>query len=202
VLERIPLFDRPSINYYWATAQTYPLQEPYALGHLERQNVEAICPSYLDQITNIRKPRIRPLFPGYIFFKVKENENYNFIHNTYGILRLLTLCGTENIPAKIPDSFIDSLEQQVIAKNKEFGWSPTPTIPVGTKVRVKEGNPFFDHTSIVTWSKDQRIKLLFCMLGGEHELEFHVDDVEILELPQVPINGRGIARIGETIVAS
>lgn len=165
---------------YWTVAQTQPSQETRALVNLRRQGFEAFFPFYLFE-TKHKKTIVRAVFPNYVFIQLNVDEaKWGPINNTYGISRILTCCGANDryqVPYKLPDRFIDSLRPYLRSSNSLRG---SVLLPAGTQVRVLRG-VLQNHMAIVKWSDEDRVKLLFMILGRQVEVEFALEDVEAIE---------------------
>lgn len=165
---------------YWTVAQTQPAQETRALENLRRQGYEAFFPFYLFE-TRHKKTVVRAVFPNYVFIRLADdNKTWGPINNTYGISRILTCCGAVNrypMPYKVPEGFIDSLRPYLRSSNSLRG---SILIPAGTSVKVLRG-VLQNHHAVVTWSDEERVGLLFMILGRQIEVEFALGDVEVIE---------------------
>jgi len=161
---------------YWGCAQTNPSQEGLALRNLRRQSFNALFPFFLGR-TKWRHYTTRPLFPGYVLIELNPERNWSPINGTPGIHHLLTNTTKtdELIPARIPNSFINSLSRILVSNPDNV------VIPLGTKVRILAGGAWNNKESYISESSHDRIKVLFLLLGKEVEVEFMSEQVEVLE---------------------
>ncbi len=76
---------------YWLVANTKPHKENLACVNLVRQGFEVFFPKIYKAnfVLNKKTPKLKPLFPGYIFVSVKPEVNWTKIHNTFGIKQVL-----------------------------------------------------------------------------------------------------------------
>lgn len=159
---------------FWGAAHVYPNSERIALENLKRQDYNCFCPFFLSRITGTKNFRSQPLFAGYVFIEIEEDRPWGPINSTNGIIRLLaTKVGDMLIAQRVPLDFVNSLKR-IIVRNPDID---RQVIEEGACVRVLKGS-LRDHKAIVTWSKDERLKLLFSLLGREVEVEMGIMDVE------------------------
>lgn len=158
----------------WLCAQTRPLLEVQALRHLHNQQFKSFFPFFIQQAKTKRVKR--PLFPGYVFVEIPEDRSWAPINSTYGILKVLTRkSGDYTVPQILPIAFMTSLARHIIATDKWLGSEIKP----GTKVRITKG-ALTDQEAIVNWSAQDRVGLLFAIMGREVELEFQTDDLAVV----------------------
>ena len=119
-----------------------------------------------------------PLFPGYLFVEILQDQRWVPIRSTYGINKLLTRTAADSEylePAVIADSFINDL-MLCSTRKDEREWRLDP----GTTVRIERG-PFSQFTgTLASWSSSDRCKLLVWMLGRETTVEVHPADISTL----------------------
>lgn len=126
------------VTSHWLLLQVKPRQELRAIENLERQKGECYCPQI--QVEKlIRGKRIQveePLFPGYVFIKVKVEGkalNYTNIRSSRGVSKIV---GFGMDPIRIPESLILEIkrrEQKNIVVNTE-------NLPqAGDKVDILDG---------------------------------------------------------------
>ena len=117
----------------WAVVNTQPHREHIAFENLQRQDFCAYCPlikmrrSHARRVTEV----LRPLFPGYLFVKIRPDlQRWRPILSTYGV-RTLVRCGEG--PSLIDDAFVQSLKAREVD-----GVIVRPSSPyrVGQQVRM------------------------------------------------------------------
>jgi len=158
----------------WICAQTRPLLESQALRHLNNQKYESFFPFYFEKTKT--KKILRPLFPGYLFVKLLEDQPWMPLNNTYGIHRVMTRkVGDYTIPHVMPTAFMESISRRIISADRWLGQE----IDIGTRVRVTKG-ALADQEALVRWKKEDRIRLMFAIMGREVEVEFSMDDIAVV----------------------
>ncbi len=164
---------------YWSCAQVVARQERRAVINLRRQGLEAMYPFFMG--LNHRGESVsEPLFPGYIFLQIAATRTWSVVNSTYGILRLLV----ENDPAGIPrpchihGEFADSLAECYRSLRPNPSGSPAAgaLLEEGAAVRILRG-AFKDHNAEVEWSREDRLGLLFTILGRRARVELDRQDV-------------------------
>lgn len=77
----------------WIIVQTKSNNETKASFNLKRQGYEVFFPRIIKPFFSFNKftNRIKPLFPGYIFVNLKENQNWIQINSTFGVKSILKL---------------------------------------------------------------------------------------------------------------
>lgn len=147
----------------WYVVNTLPHQESRAEINLHRQGYRAWLPSIKRLRRHARKiDTVRsPLFPGYLFVELDENEAWSPINGTFGVRRLL--CHREH-PLPVPARFIDALRQTL----DEEGLVAVPeTLKPGQKVRLIAG-PLVDCVgTLLHLAAQGRVALLLSLLGQE-----------------------------------
>lgn len=177
----------------WTCAQTYPTEEANALRHLQNQKYEAFFPYFFFKPKR-GASRAKPLFPGYVFVRVRDDQLWMPIQNTHSVKHLLTRFEDITVgirpgnlspeqryktPWIVPENFIASMARCVVSADKALG----SALNAGMRARVKEGPDakkgiFAGHEAVVRWRDGVRLALLFSLMGREVEVEFHVSEVE------------------------
>ena len=150
----------------WYAVHTHVNKESLSEINLIRQNFITYLPKYKKIIKHARKIStvVRPLFPRYLFVKMDlVKQRWNLINSTYGVNVLITM---EEKPVKILDKIINEIKSydnsDVIANI-----SPYSSMTMGEEVNILEGifsgrKAIFDGLT-----DDNRIKVLFNLLGKE-----------------------------------
>lgn len=121
----------------WYAVHTRSRHEKQVDSFLSDKGIETFLP--LINTLSRRRDRKKfvdiPLFPGYIFVHVDEDEEHiSSIRYTRGVARIL---GTDiNRPTSIPDKQILDIKTIIESKVK---LDPFPYLKKGTRVRVKSG---------------------------------------------------------------
>lgn len=95
----------------WYVIHTKPRQEQRALENLKRQGFHAWLPTI--EVEKLRRGKlsrvIEPMFSRYLFIQLdKTQTNWSPIRSTLGVSKLVSF---GNVPAVVPDSLIDALQQ-------------------------------------------------------------------------------------------
>ena len=148
----------------WIVARNKPNQDKIALLNLERQNFEFFQPKFK---TNSRRQNkfneiIKPVFPGYIFIAINQDENnWHKINNTRGISRVLVF-GSE-IPL-IRSELIEALKHRFSIDHVSRA---AETFKVGMNAEITNG-PFAQLIGkIDEINANQRIWILLDVLGTQ-----------------------------------
>lgn len=155
----------PRVLSTWIVVRVKQGRERYAARNVRRQGHRAFAP-YVGEEDTIRQ---EALFPGYIFV---EGPDWYYLQSTYGCLYPLMM-GDD--PAYMPIKEMRKLlkaadEEGVITIGKE---KFTP----GQHVKVKLGAWQGFEGVYIRGTPQQRVRVLFKLLGGEHELEFNRTDI-------------------------
>lgn len=144
----------------WFAVQIKPNGLALAQRNLARQGFAVFAPMRRGS-GKPRTPRLKPLFPGYVFtqFEPRSSDWYR-INSTRGVLRLIV--GPERPPRALPDAFIAALR----ARCEEDGTVVAgPDLSRGDTVEVVAG-PFADLVSTVeALDADGRLQLLVELMG-------------------------------------
>ena len=149
-------------NLKWYLAQLKPGGLQKACQHLERQDFEAFMP--LHNATVRRRGMLqtvkKPLFPGYLFVGVNEEQYLRPVNATRGVSKLVSMDGKE--PVRVPEKLIGDLQLQT----KNGDWAPElEQFEVGQGVEIISG-PFAGFRArISAVSEADRIYVLLDMIG-------------------------------------
>jgi transcription antitermination factor NusG len=119
----------------WFAVQVVPQHEKQVASMLEYKGYELFLPTYLSKRYWSDRVKVleRPLFPGYVFCRLRE-MSLGSVCMTPGVVRIL---GAGPNSTSIPDAEIEA-----IARAVRSGLDICPFIPyarVGQHVRVKQG---------------------------------------------------------------
>lgn len=165
-----------STEPFWAAAHTYTLQEDRAVKNLRRQGFQAFSPELVQYRPTRRAPYRGPMFPGYLFVQISDEVPWGSINSTIGIIRLLASTHGATgapVPGRLSDKFISTLQGCLVQDYRGH-----EVVRTGASVRVLNG-PFTGLFPVVTWSKDDRLGLLFRIFNQEIDIEFSLADVEV-----------------------
>ncbi len=144
----------------WYLIQCKPRQENRAREHLVRQGFECFSPTLtVESLTSGKlKSHVQPLFPGYLFTRVKAQDNWTALHSTRGVTRIVGFCGR---PCRVDDSIIEGLQKRCAGEPEIRYWS------AGDKVKVKLGDQSALDAIFVSMDGDERVVLLLAMMNRE-----------------------------------
>jgi transcription antitermination factor NusG len=120
----------------WLAAYTRSKHEHRVARQLGQKNLEYLLPTYerLTRWSDRIKRVDAPLFPGYIFVNICEQERVLLLE-TLGIVQLVSVAGE---PASLSD---DDVERLRLCSFGSSDVEPHPYLKIGRRVRVTHG-PF------------------------------------------------------------
>ena len=119
--------------FKWIVIQSKSSSENKAYSNLKKQGFEVFYPKVLRNIFvyNKFKESIKPFFPGYLFVKLKEIDNFHKISNTLGVKRIIKF--GRSIPS-LPEEFIQTFKE----KCDDSGiYHQEKKLKKGEKIRIK-----------------------------------------------------------------
>ena len=159
-----------SIMKNWYAVYTKPRSEKKVAERLSDNGFELYCPliKTLRQWSDRKKKVQLPMFPGYVFVYVSENERFRILQDS-GVLNFVFWLGK---PAVIRDHEIEVIKD--IAENGEEININSDTFEVGKLVKIPEG-PFKGMTGRVD-KLDKRklivlVEQLGCMVSFRYKVE-------------------------------
>jgi transcription antitermination factor NusG len=160
----------------WFALQMIARHEKRVAQHLSQREIECYLPLYRSERKWRDGSRVTldlPLFPGYLFIRIRRNERGNVLA-VPGALAVVG--GTGGEPASLPDSTVDALRtglQLVPAQ-------PHPPLTAGLRVRIRRG-ALTGFEGIVVRSKNScRVILTLDHIMQSYAVEVGVDDLEPL----------------------
>lgn len=157
----------------WHVAQTKPFSEMIAEEGLRRKGFQPFNPKCYSQrvVRGARTWTEHCYIPGYIFvrFDRLENPQWPTINYVRGIQRLLY--SSSETPAPISDIAMNVLLDRCNGdrvKAEDIDLALSKMLPIGSDVRVLEG-PFVNFVGKVSWSSEERIKIVLSLFGRQTE---------------------------------
>lgn len=154
----------------WYAVYTKPRSEKKVTERLSYSGFEIYCPliKTLRQWSDRKKKVQVPMFPGYVFVRVSENERSLILQDS-GVLNYVYWLGK---PAVVRDNEIDAIKE--IAENGEEININSDTFEVGKLVKIP-GGPFKGMTGRVD-KLDKRklivlVEQLGCMVSFKYKAE-------------------------------
>jgi transcription antitermination factor NusG len=123
------------IAFNWYAACTRSRHEKTVAAHLGTRAIEHFVPTYeaVRRWKDRRKRLELPLFPGYIFVRIRSRERLSVLV-VPGVTRLV---GFENRPIALRDEEIEKLKTIV---SQRLHAEPHPYLVVGRRVRITRGS--------------------------------------------------------------
>ena len=124
---------------YWLLLQTKSREEVRAQEHLQNQGCCIFCPHIeVEKISRgKRQVQQEPLFPGYLFLKVQDEQQqgatYTSIRSTRGVSKIVRF---GEAYTKLPQALIDSIEARISNTHEPLS-SNMPQ--KGEKVTINDG---------------------------------------------------------------
>jgi transcription termination/antitermination protein NusG len=120
---------------FWFAVQVTPRHERKVAALLEYKGYEQFLPVYTARRNWADRVKLveQPLFPGYVFCRVKEAV-FGLLRTTPGVIRIV---GTAGKPVPVPDDEINAVYRTI-----QSGLDVCPFAPhlkIGRKVLVKRG---------------------------------------------------------------
>jgi transcriptional antiterminator RfaH len=111
-----PMNSTNSTNFPWYVIQTKPANEHRVEAHLSNQEIAVFLPMletfhYLD---GKMIPKIKPMFPGYLFARLDLPAAYYKVKWTRGVNKIL---GTGSEPIPVSEKVIQTLHQRIGENN-------------------------------------------------------------------------------------
>lgn len=147
---------------------TQALGGPAAERKLRARGIKALCPMYSREVRHARRTELKsyPLYSRYMFAWLEDDQLREVlsIRECFNVLRK---AGSPRELAIVPDRVIEALDYCGI-ENRPFA--------VGEELIVKHGN-WEGVCGLFSRDEDERVFLLFKMLGREVEIPFHRHEV-------------------------
>jgi transcription antitermination factor NusG len=118
----------------WYVAYTYPRHEKSVADQLAKKSVECFLPT-ISKNSRWKDRNVTtevPLFPGYVFTRIAQNERLQVV-SISGIVRMLSF---NEVPVSVCDDEIQAIR---ICVTRGAKLTAHHFIAIGERVRVKEG---------------------------------------------------------------
>lgn len=139
----------------WWVVYTKPKNEEIVSSQLKKIDLEVYNPK-------IKKKKVSPLFPCYIFVNVDSWKYYRIIKYTRGVRKIL---GCEGIPYVLPEEIINILKE----REKDGYVEIQPKLNRGDNVIIKYG-PFKNFIGVFEeeLSDRERVRILLSTVSSLH----------------------------------
>lgn len=140
----------------WFLVQTKVQSETMAKYQLERQDYSV----YLPMLNDL------PLFPGYLFIQIQDEQSFKPIGSTIGVQKIVEFGAG---PTHVPSHVVVGLKSMVFEDVEKY--------PINSSVRIKNG-PWAHREALVKCRKGDRIIVLMSIMQRESEIEFPIKSIE------------------------
>ncbi len=143
----------------WYVVNAKPRKEKFAQFNLRLKGLRVFLPQLLLPQSSQKRQRVAPLFPGYLFIKIRFSEEYHYVIWSPGVKRLLSFNGS---PAPVGDDIVSFLMEQATPEGIITAHS---NLRAGQMVQL-DGGPFDGLSGIIQEPPDAkgRIKILLSLL--------------------------------------
>jgi transcription antitermination factor NusG len=169
----------PLADTCWYAAYTAPCREKRVLEYLATRQIESFLPLYRSARkwkNGCRVELERPLFPGYVFVRIRGNERVRILE----VPNVLSIVSRARVPEPLPNDVIETLRANIHLREVE----PHPFLTAGEQVSIC-GGPFAGLSGIVLRQKTSlRVVISLSLLMQSIAVEVNREDLE----PSHPIN--------------
>jgi transcriptional antiterminator RfaH len=146
----------------WYVVYTKPHKEDTAEFHCLQKAITSFYPKLLLPSSATRGDRVIPLFPNYLFVRLRFPEEYHRVIWLPGIRYLIT---AEDVPLPVEEKFIDYLKRKANAEGLIMARS---NLKVGERVQVGAG-PFEGLEAVIQDPPDarSRVRVLMNLLNRQ-----------------------------------
>lgn len=172
MIQRVEPHIQP-VEPQWYVVYSKPQKEKYAKFHLGLKGLEVFFPQlFLPQSLQPRK-QIVPLFPNYLFVRMRFSQEYNYVLWSPGVKRIVSFDGTpQPIDEKIVNFWMQQATPEGIIKARS-------SITVGQEVQISGGS-FDGVVGIIQEPPNARgrVEVLLNLLSREVKVELPVQRVK------------------------
>ena len=167
----------------WFAVYTTSRHEKRVAEHFGRRAIEHYLPIYRSKRRWKDGSRVTldlPLFPGYIFARIRRNERVRVLE-VPGVLWIVGKSGTE--PTPLPEFEIETLRAALDPLSVE----PYPMLAVGQRVRIRTGALAGIEGIVVRRKNSFRVVITLELIMQSIAVEVSADDLEpIDQQPHAP----------------
>ena len=157
----------------WYVVYSKPRKEEYATAHLRLRGIEVYFPRLcLPQHAQERRPII-PLFPNYLFIKIRISDECNYVIWCPGVKRFVNFGST---PVPIEEQIVEFMMKQ---SNSEGVIMARSNLKIGEEVHITSG-PFEGLIGIIQDPPDPkgRVKVLMTLLNRHVKVQVPVQFIK------------------------
>jgi len=157
----------------WYVVYSKPHAEEYAQLHFRLKGLECFFPRLLLPKAAQKHRRIVPLFPNYLFVRIRFLEEFQYVLWSHGVKRFVSFNG---VPAALDEEVVTFIMRQA---NSEGIITARSNLKAGEKVRVSHG-PFQGVVGIIQEPADVRgrVKILLELLSRQVRAEVPIEYIE------------------------
>jgi transcription antitermination factor NusG len=157
----------------WYVVRTKARRESYAQDQLARRGVHTFLPRILEPGRSASEPMVGPLFPGYLFARLRLSVQYTAVIWAPGVRSFVSF---GEIPCPLDDEVVDFLRERC---GTEGIVRSLPSFNDGDLVRVKYG-PFGGLLGVVQGdvSARCRVRVLMDLLRRRTQVSLPVELLE------------------------
>lgn len=150
----------------WYVVHAKPRKEEFAQFNLRLKGLRVFLPRLLLPQSSQKRQRVAPLFPGYLFVRIRFSEEYHYVIWTPGVKRLLIFNGS---PAPVGGDIVSFLMEQATPEGIITAHS---NLRAGQMVQL-DGGPFDGLSGIIQEPPDAkgRVKILLSLLKRQVKVE-------------------------------
>jgi transcription antitermination factor NusG len=168
-------------NKAWYVVYSKPHKEESAQFHLRSKGLEVFFPRLLLPASLRKRKHIVPLFPNYLFARIRIPEEYECVIWSPGVKRLISF---NNGPVPIEEAVVTYLMRQA---NPAGVIMACPNLKAGQEIRIS-GGPFDGLAGIIREPPDGRgrVRILMQLLSRRINVEIPLQFVKGGELAYRP----------------
>lgn len=123
----------------WFAIQTWPRYEKKVSAELQRKDIDVFLPLFSSKHRWSDRTRVihSPLFPSYVFVRLKEMETADRRISVLGTDGVKSFVGAGGRGTPIPDTQIDAV-RTIVTEGIPF--CPHPYLNIGQRVRIRGGS--------------------------------------------------------------
>jgi transcription elongation factor/antiterminator RfaH len=169
----------------WYVVYSKPHKEEFARLHMQRKGVEVFFPRLMLPNVSLKRQRLVPLFPSYLFVYLNAPEEYDYVRWSPGVKCLVNFNGT---PMPIEEQVVAFLKERA---NAEGILEARSNLIMGQEVRIVEG-PFEGLVGIIQDPPDAkgRVRVLMELLGRQVNVDIPVRFLESEWIVKDPEEGQ------------
>lgn len=153
----------------WFVAYTKPHREEFAQIQLLLKGLQVFFPRLLLPESARKHKRLVPLFPNYLFVRIRAAEEFQYVTWSPGISRLVSFNG---VPAALDNEIVLFLMKQASPEGIIMARS---SLKEGQQVQIS-GGPFDGLMGIIQEPPDAkgRVKILLSLLSRQVKVELPI----------------------------